>query len=165
MSEVLPNPSTPLENDSFDGSYIIYLTKLHKKSETSSRRRFIARRNRFIDRYFWRPHWQAEVTTAITGLNERVSEAYERYGLKKAYFVWNNAQKYRNEASAAFVTLQRVRDPNLSDLPDANAIRADEEVLRPMAEYLWATNQLDNLDSKNFQPHRVKGKPNAVREA
>ncbi len=144
--------------------YIQLITTLETKPAIGNRRQKIQRRNHFISNNFWRPHWQAEVTTRNKGLIKTMQESYGYHGLKSASNDWVRAYTYRAEASDAFLALQEVRDTDLQSLPEPEAIRLNAGTLRAMAEYLLATHQLDYLDDRNFQPHYKNCQPNPSRQ-
>lgn len=139
------------------GAYAIYVTRLALVREVGKRRKKIELRNDFLRKFFWRPHWEEEVSSAVLGLDQKMASAHETGGLKDVAEVWDNARKYRHEASTSVEILERATPADPEQGPSAAQIHADKEILAKMAEYLLAVDQLDHLDRRSFKPHLRNG--------
>lgn len=153
MARILPE-AVQLNEETPASGYIMLLTRLIKWDIPK-----YSKRNEYIDRFSWPPHWQAEVTTALVGLDRKISVAYEYGGLDDAYGVWDDANKYHEEAQITFDILSKQGDQ--LETSDPYAIRNDAQMLEAMAEYLLAVN---SLDVYKWKPRRNKGKPNRRRQ-
>ena len=116
--------------------------------------------NNFVGRYSWAPHWEAEVTTAVEGLDHQTLTA-ERFGGSSATVSKiADANKYQIEATSELKTLERPKVESAGLYPVRfELIHEDKLVICAMARHLlfrksfkrdrWPNHDEDSIARKS----------------
>jgi hypothetical protein len=99
--------------------------------------------NHFADRFVWVPHWGAEITMAVEGLEAQIDEV-DRFAPAKAIIsTMAEAGKYHFEAQSEVGDLEMAANPNTGIYPvKFERIHGDEIVLSAMARHLLFRDSL-----------------------
>lgn len=94
------------------------------------------REDKFMEKFTWVPHWQAEATTAVKGLRPAINEADHHANLSGVESVLANARGYKLEAGHDLTYLESVLD-NSRDENTLNigSVRKDTRVLEVLAKH------------------------------
>ena len=99
--------------------------------------------NRFADRYTWLPHWGAEITMAVEGLESHINQVDRFAGSLAVISTLAEADKYRVEAQTEIDDLETAVFHNKGIYPvKFEAIHGDQVVISAMARHLLFRDSL-----------------------
>lgn len=123
----------------------------------------VSERNRFVRKFDWIPHWQAEVTTALKGLPIQykiIGGMPEPY--PAARDTYNEAIKYWNESGLAIHHLDQALVNEDESIPSLESIRESFVIRSAIARFSLAHRHFDDYgwhpkkrDRKNCLPNRI----------